>query len=261
MASLTYETKSRVGYRVRVYGLDKKRYSIWLGDVSAERAKECAEHIEAIIRHRTDWAQVPEQSLEWLTGQPKSIKQKLAPVVRGTTIRQAVIESVGSAHGDRKTVERYEYNLGLLLDSIGDRPVESVTHAELQHIMDALPFAVSTKRLIVSHWKRFFQDACRQQLTPNDTSAQLVACRKVWTYFVATVGHPRRVKIGYATNVRARFSAIQSGCPVKLVLLGVLEGNHESALHDRFASYHHHGEWFTLSSEIENYITQNANSQ
>jgi hypothetical protein len=64
------------------------------------------------------------------------------------------------------------------------------------------------------------------------------------TYFVQGIfGGP--IKIGITSgSVEARVAAMQTGSPVELRTLAVLDGNHERELHRRFAKWRLHGEWF-----------------
>lgn len=61
------------------------------------------------------------------------------------------------------------------------------------------------------------------------------------------------VKIGRAANPQERAHSAQVGCPLDLTLERVCEGGKEdeAALHARFASARHRGEWFTITPEIE----------
>jgi hypothetical protein len=54
------------------------------------------------------------------------------------------------------------------------------------------------------------------------------------------------IKFGRAMNVKRRFSGIQTGSPVKLVLLGsvFVPWEVEPAIHDYLKEHHSHGEWF-----------------
>jgi hypothetical protein len=64
-----------------------------------------------------------------------------------------------------------------------------------------------------------------------------------------------RVKIGHAADPYRRLQFLQTGCPTKLELIGVTDGDNsvERALHQRFADDHVHGEWFKFSAAIEAY--------
>jgi hypothetical protein len=64
------------------------------------------------------------------------------------------------------------------------------------------------------------------------------------------------IKIGHATYVKSRLKELQSGSPVKLVVLATTPGREreERALHDRFASHRLHGEWFSPAPELLEYI-------
>lgn len=67
------------------------------------------------------------------------------------------------------------------------------------------------------------------------------------------------VKIGVTTQLKQRMSALQTGCPVRLQLLGYVEGDRatESRLHqyfDRAGYYTGVGEWFFYSGDLVSYI-------
>jgi hypothetical protein len=78
-----------------------------------------------------------------------------------------------------------------------------------------------------------------------------------YLYFVqAGSNHPDHpIKIGYATNLRARMSAIQTGCPVELrfvtsILLDDMSPVIEKRLHEAFRVVREHGEWFAPHPRI-----------
>jgi hypothetical protein len=56
----------------------------------------------------------------------------------------------------------------------------------------------------------------------------------------------KAVKIGYSKNPKNRRAGLQSSNAHPLVLLGEMHGGleHERALHEKFASFRLHGEWF-----------------
>ncbi len=64
------------------------------------------------------------------------------------------------------------------------------------------------------------------------------------------------VKIGTAVDVGKRKQLLQTGCPFRIVVLGVMPGGQwdEKHLHGRFAAYRVRGEWFNLSQEICDFI-------
>lgn len=74
-------------------------------------------------------------------------------------------------------------------------------------------------------------------------------------YFVEAVGLDL-IKIGVASDVDARFSALQSGSPVPLRLLGTVPGDRklERLFHGLFAAHRTHGEWFRRCAELDNLI-------
>jgi hypothetical protein len=73
-------------------------------------------------------------------------------------------------------------------------------------------------------------------------------------YFVGGESGP--VKIGYATNLKARLQNIQEGSPYKLRVLATAAGGiyREGAYHMQFAAHRLHGEWFERVPEIQDEI-------
>lgn len=65
-----------------------------------------------------------------------------------------------------------------------------------------------------------------------------------------------RVKIGLARDVKERRDRISSFCPYPLEILAVMPGTRadEMALHQRFASFRTHGEWFHCQGGLADYI-------
>jgi|GEM_PF-3711734 len=94
------------------------------------------------------------------------------------------------------------------------------------------------------------------------TAAAGVARSKVWgdVYFVRCHDRPI-VKIGWASNVQRRLSALQAANPDLLVLLGTVEGTmqDELAWHREFAHLAIRNEWFTLADELQFAIDDRVN--
>lgn len=63
------------------------------------------------------------------------------------------------------------------------------------------------------------------------------------TYFVQR-GPGGPIKIGRSSQVRARIVQISIACPEELILLGVVQGNHEARFHRLFGAHRIRGEWF-----------------
>ncbi len=70
--------------------------------------------------------------------------------------------------------------------------------------------------------------------------------------YVISAGR-RRAKIGYSTDMCARFGALQMASPQRLRIIGTHPGTRatEAWLHKRFGKYRTHGEWFDLSSAAQ----------
>jgi hypothetical protein len=67
-------------------------------------------------------------------------------------------------------------------------------------------------------------------------------------YFVQGAG---LTKVGYAESPEGRLRKLQTGSPVSLHLVRILDGTDrdEVRLHEKFAPHHSHGEWFRLTDE------------
>ena len=66
------------------------------------------------------------------------------------------------------------------------------------------------------------------------------------------------IKIGYATNVKRRFSEIQVNCPYTLKLLAFAPGSKlwEDALHQEYRKINTRGEWFLPTEKLMSHINE-----
>lgn len=80
-------------------------------------------------------------------------------------------------------------------------------------------------------------------------------------YFIACAD-AQAVKIGitkdYVYYVYKRLTVMQTGCPLRLELVGTEEGykDEEAVLHARFAPARIHGEWYRMTDELRAYVAQ-----
>jgi hypothetical protein len=77
-------------------------------------------------------------------------------------------------------------------------------------------------------------------------------------YFIEAVGL-KKVKIGYAIDVKKRLAGLTTGCPVPLRLVAFVKGPRdlEFDMHVRFWPTHSHGEWFGLGKRLADFIEAN----
>lgn len=70
--------------------------------------------------------------------------------------------------------------------------------------------------------------------------------------YFAQAGPGGPIKIGIAKDHVRRFDSLQTGCPVRLTLLGYVPGDKsdEGTLHRLFSPLRIHGEWFALAEPI-----------
>jgi hypothetical protein len=78
-----------------------------------------------------------------------------------------------------------------------------------------------------------------------------------FVYFIAAHGSGK-IKIGCSDDPERRLATLQSGCPVRLTIVGTIGGGFEKEkeLHDRFAHLRSGGEWFGAANELVTYIRQ-----
>lgn len=79
----------------------------------------------------------------------------------------------------------------------------------------------------------------------------------MFVYFIRTTAKPFRVKIGKSSDPIARMRTLQTGCPVRLKLLGTLKCESDShafevekAMHEVLAPFRLDGEWFKLTQVV-----------
>ena len=72
-------------------------------------------------------------------------------------------------------------------------------------------------------------------------------------YFIK---HTEYVKIGFTNDINNRLSQLQVSSPIKLFILGLIEGTVEDEYmyHLKFKNLHCHGEWFKYTDEINKFI-------
>lgn len=75
------------------------------------------------------------------------------------------------------------------------------------------------------------------------------------TYIMEAVGLGV-VKIGKAVDVELRRDNLQSGCPVPLQIICIINRNMELELHKRFAHQSTYGEWFNYSNDIREFVKE-----
>jgi len=83
-----------------------------------------------------------------------------------------------------------------------------------------------------------------------------------WIYFVGNrdLGI---VKIGYTTKLKRRMASLRTGSPVPIKLFAVIfaDASLETRLHEHFKSSRKHGEWFTISADLEHCIDDIKNQR
>jgi DNA-binding XRE family transcriptional regulator len=64
------------------------------------------------------------------------------------------------------------------------------------------------------------------------------------------------VKIGFTNRFKTRLNQLQVSSPIKLEVLGIIEGNKndENNMHEKFKHISTNGEWFIYCDELKSYI-------
>lgn len=66
-----------------------------------------------------------------------------------------------------------------------------------------------------------------------------------------------RVKIGYSVNIRSRINELQTGSSIRIEFVAAIAGasqDDEKDLHEEFAEYRVHGEWFEYGPRLAQFI-------
>ena len=78
----------------------------------------------------------------------------------------------------------------------------------------------------------------------------------VYLYAVSANVKPKRVKLGISSDPESRTSNMQTGCPVKLKLMGYVLASYalESAVHEMLSEYRIRGEWFRYEGLVKRFV-------
>jgi hypothetical protein len=79
-------------------------------------------------------------------------------------------------------------------------------------------------------------------------------------YFVQS-GTDGPIKIGVTTDFGSRFRSLEMSSPIRLFILGVVPGDIESMCHASLAQWRLHGEWFTPSPEVLEFVREQIAKQ
>lgn len=89
-----------------------------------------------------------------------------------------------------------------------------------------------------------------RQWWPDGYRPRMAVYKTYFVYFPEL----RRIKIGRASDVAKRFTALRRGVPGPLHLMAVLDGDYEERLHDQFRHARVIGEWFHAYPSLVEYI-------
>jgi len=116
-------------------------------------------------------------------------------------------------------------------------------------------YTLKLVKLIDLYKEHFESDPIEDMKLNIKPSQDYTLKRGLFNGFVYVIGNIEFgfVKIGYSTNPNKRLSGIQTGCPFKLEILKVYNGNLqlEKALHKKYKEYNTNGEWFRLEGKLK----------
>jgi integrase len=160
MASLTYETKTRTGYRLRAYepGNSARRFSVWLGDVSPREAETAKRHIEAVIESQSLGTPMPGETQRWLGKVPDSLRRKLSPVLgQARNVHDAVDSYLTECERIHKasTVRSTQNSLESFAQHFGRQQMRSLVGEDIDRWIQMRNVSSNTAAKIAKHVKTF----------------------------------------------------------------------------------------------------------
>lgn len=158
MSSLTHESGSRTGYRLRVYTAAGRK-SIWLGPIEQREAVAVQRHVDEIIASQTADLPIPRATQQWLDRCDASLRAKLQPITGAArTVSMAIDEYLHARHEQwaHATADSVARSLGILSDGVGKLKLEAASVDALESIHAAIESAPSTRGKIAKDWRAFF---------------------------------------------------------------------------------------------------------
>lgn len=133
-------------------------------------------------------------------------------------------------------------------DVIKMRELAKYVHKELYQV---------EKTFTKKEGRRFLSSEMKRRVT--DKTKLYGETQEGCVYFIGNEDHDW-VKIGKTTNLPNRLSQLQTSCPFDLSILGYVKSQYpdrtETKLHYKFQDDRIRGEWFQLSSDIKDFITE-----
>lgn len=158
MSSLTHESGSRTGYRLRVYTAAGRR-SIWLGRIPGPDAVAIQRHVDEILAAQTADIPYPRATVRWLEALPHAMRIKLQAVTGAMrTVATAADEYIDarSAQWSIATMESVTRSLGHLTDALGTRRIDAVSIEDIADAAEQLGQGPSTRGKIAKDWRAMF---------------------------------------------------------------------------------------------------------
>lgn len=170
MSSLTHETKTREGWRLRVYTAAGRR-SIWLGRITEPEAIAIQRHADEIIAAQTADLPIPRSTALWLDRLAPEIRSKLRAITGAAkTVSAAIDEYLHTKRAEiaESTWDSISLSLDFLRDNVGNRRLDAVPPEIVDSIYDTIDASSSTRGKIAKNWRAFFRWAIdRKWITDN----------------------------------------------------------------------------------------------
>lgn len=172
MASLTYRTDTRRGWRLRYYDAadSRRRREVWLGELPQREAEKIRRHVEAILESQKDGTPMAGETCRWLAKIPKTLHLQLLPMLGASRNLQqaadAYLKYADTAHKP-STVRSMSGTLGQLCDTFGRRQLRSLSGDEITAWLDAQNVSPNTVGKLSKNTKTFLA-WCRNQRWIDD---------------------------------------------------------------------------------------------
>lgn len=135
--------------------------------------------------------------------------------------------------------------------------IESLVEIHSRRIDSAL---AEIRSLMALHGELDYDEYCRERWGIFSRRETGRVGNRGGVYFVRPSKRPV-VKVGVARDLESRLSALQTGSPERLVVLGIIKGagfDRERLIHERFARKRINGEWFELDDEMLRFIASES---
>jgi integrase len=175
MSSLTRETKSRTGWRLRAYTATGRK-SIWLGDIPEADAVAVQRHVDEILAAQTADLPLPRQTVRWLDQICPALRRKLSAILGATHTVGTAIDAYVTETRERLALATWndrQRSLELLRETLDQRPIDRVSTEDVTECHQSLTVGESTRGKIAAGWRAFFRWCIDRKLIADNPAREL----------------------------------------------------------------------------------------